>query len=133
MILCEYLSRITVDEGDPSEVMPISFNASAQYRLAIDYLAESFMISHFMVATRSSTCCAGIKLPPVHGAQKAVDPAFIPESQFKFKQTLLKPISITPGRRAASPSVRLTPSQTLISYKNRGSPPSISKQPLQVC
>ena len=30
MILCEYLSRITVDEGDPNEVIPISFNALAQ-------------------------------------------------------------------------------------------------------
>ena len=112
MILCDYLSRIVVDEGDPSEVIPISFNASAQYRLAIDYLAESFMISHFMVATRSSTSSAGIKLPPVHGAQKAVDPALKPESQFKSKQTLLKPTPITPGRKAASPSVRLTFSQT---------------------
>ena len=42
MILCDYLFRITVDEGNPSEVIPISFNASAQYRLAIDYLADSF-------------------------------------------------------------------------------------------
>ena len=58
MILCEYLSRITVDEGDPSEV--ISFNALAHYRLAIHYLAESFMISHFMVITRISTSFAEI-------------------------------------------------------------------------
>ena len=39
MILCDYLSRIAVDGGDPSKVIPISFNALAQYRLAIDYLA----------------------------------------------------------------------------------------------
>ena len=56
------------------------------------------MISHFMVITRSSTSFAGIKSPPVHGVQKAVDPAFKPESQFKSKQTLLKPSPITPGR-----------------------------------
>ena len=80
MIVCDYLSRIAVDNGDSSEVIPMSFNASAQYRLAIDYSAGSFMISHFMVATRSSTCSAGIKLPPVHGAQKAADPALKPES-----------------------------------------------------
>ena len=104
MILCEYLSRITVDEGDPSEAIPISCNALAQYRFAIDYLEESFMIPHFMVATRNSTSFAGIKLPPVQGAQKAVGSAFIPESQFKYKQTLLKPTPITPGREAASPS-----------------------------
>ena len=70
MIFCEYLSRITVDKGDPSEVIPISFNALAHYRLAIDYLAESFMISHFMVITRSSISLAGIKSPPVHGVQE---------------------------------------------------------------
>ena len=47
MILCDCLSRIAVDEGDPSEVIPISFNALAQYRLAIDYLTEAYMITHF--------------------------------------------------------------------------------------
>ena len=79
MILCDYLSRIAVDNGDPEEVIPISFNALAQYRLAIDHITESF-ITNFMVATRSSTSAAGIKLPPVHGAQKGVDPDLKPES-----------------------------------------------------
>ena len=119
MIICDYLSRIAVDNGDPSGVVPISFNAFAQYRLAIDYLAESFMISHFMVATRSGTSAAGIKSPPVHGAQKGVDPTLRPESQFKSKQTLLKPIPITPERKAANPAVGWTPSQTPISNKAR--------------
>ena len=35
MIPCDYLSRIAVDNGDPEEVIPIFFNALAQYRLAI--------------------------------------------------------------------------------------------------
>ena len=70
MILSDYLSRIAVDKGDPSEVIPISFNALAQYRLALDHITECFMIKHFMVATRSATNAAGINLPPVHGAQK---------------------------------------------------------------
>ena len=74
MILCDYLSRIAIDEGDPSEVIPISFNALAQYRLTIDYLAEAYMITHFNVATRSSTNATGINLPPIHGAQKGIDP-----------------------------------------------------------
>ena len=68
MIPCDYLSRIGVDNGDPTEVVPISFNALAQYRLTIDYLPESFSISHFMVATRSGTSTSGIELPSVHGA-----------------------------------------------------------------
>ena len=72
MILCDYLSRIAVDNGNPDEVVPISFNALAQYRLVMDYIAESFLISHFNVVTRSSTSAAGISLPPVHGAQKGL-------------------------------------------------------------
>ena len=52
MTLCDYLSRIAVDQGDPSEVILISFNALVQYRLALAYVTEVFMITHFMVATR---------------------------------------------------------------------------------
>ena len=47
MTLCDYLSRIDVDRGDPSEVIPISFNALAQYRLTLDYATECFMIITF--------------------------------------------------------------------------------------
>ena len=101
MILCDYLSRIAVDNGDPGEVIPISFNALAQYRLAIDHITESFMITHFMVATRSSTSAEGIKLPPVHGAQKGVDPAFKPESQAKSKKVLLKPTIQSPIKESS--------------------------------
>ena len=90
MILCDYLSRIDVDRGDQSEVVPTSFNALAQYRLALDYATECFMITHFMVATRSGTSAAGINLPPVHGAQKAIDPTLKPESQSKTQEILAR-------------------------------------------
>ena len=96
MILCDYLSRIDVDRGDPSEVIPISFNALAQYRLALDYATECFMITHFMVATRSGTSAAGINLPPVHGAQKAIDPTLKPESQSKTSRKFSKTNSYYP-------------------------------------
>ena len=115
MILCDYLSRIAVDEGDPSEVIPISFNALAQYRLAIDYLAEAYMITHFNVATRSSTNAAGVNLPPIHGAQKGIDPTLKPENQSKSQQTLVQPNLRTPNKRPIKPVVRWTPSQN--SYK----------------
>ena len=126
MILCDYLSRIAVDKGDPGEVIPISFNALAQYRLAIDYTTESFMITNFMVATRSGTSAAGIDLPPVHGAQKGIDPTLKPESQSKSQQTLVKPTPITPGRKVSNPVVRWTPSQTPAKSKLR-SPASSTK------
>ena len=121
MILCDYLSRIAVDNGDPDEVIPISFNALAQYRLAMDHITESFMITHFMVATRS------IKLPPVHGAQKGVDPDLKPESQAKSTKVLLKPtiqspvkspaqtpvMDKTPVSRLRTPSIVKTPREAL--------------------
>ena len=87
MILCDYLSRIAVDDDNPDEVIPISFNALAQYRLAMDYIAESFLIAHFNMVTRSSTSAAGISLPPVHGTQKGLDPDLEPEKQWKSKKS----------------------------------------------
>ena len=128
MILCDYLSRIEVDEGDPSEVIPISFNALAQYRLAIDYLTEAYMITHFNVATRSSTSAAGVNLPPVHGPLKGIDPALKPESQSKSQQTLVKPIVGTPNKRPPKPVVRWTPSQTKIKTPVR----NLQKTPVPV-
>ena len=124
MILCDYLSRIAVDNGDPGEVIPISFNALAQYRLAIDHITESFMITHFMVATRSSTSAAGIKLPPVHGAQKGVDPDLKPESQAKSKKVLLKPTIQSPMK---------SPAQTPVTVRtpvSRLRTPSVVNSPL---
>ena len=82
-ILCDYLSRVAIDKGNPGEVISISFNALAQYKLAIDYLAEAYMITHFNVATRSSTHAAGINLPPIHGASKGINPTLKPENQSK--------------------------------------------------
>ena len=54
-----------------------------------------------MVATRSSTSAAGIKLPPVHGAQKGVDPDLKPESQAKSKKVYLKPTIQSPIKSPA--------------------------------
>ena len=103
MILCDYLSRIAVDEGDPSEVIPISFNALSQYRLAIDYLVEAYMITHFNVATRSSTDAAGINLPPIHGANKGIDPSLKPENQSNSQQALAQPKLTVPNQRPIRP------------------------------
>ena len=111
MILHDFHSRFDIDKGNPSEVIPISFNALVQYRLALDHITEYFMIKHFMVATRSGTSAAGINLPPVHGAQKAIDPTLKPESQSKTQEILTKPTPITPGRKVIAPAVKWTPAQ----------------------
>ena len=126
MILCDYLSRIAVDNGDPGEVIPISFNALAQYRLAIDHITESFMITNFMVATRSSTSAAGIKLPPVHGAQKGVDPDLKPECQAKSKKVLLKPTIQSPIKSPAQTPVTVrTPMSRFRTPGIASSPPIV--------
>ena len=65
-----------------------------------------------MVATRSGTSAVGINLPPVHGAQKAIDPTLIPENQSKSQKILAKPALITSGRKVINPAVRWTPAQT---------------------
>ena len=129
MILCDYLSRIAVDKGDPSEVIPISFNALAQYRLALDYETESFMITPFMVATRSGTSAVGINLPPVQGAHKDVDPTLKPESQSKSQQTLVKPTPMTSGTKMLNLVVRWTPSQTPAKSKLKSTPSSSKVTP----
>ena len=88
-------------------------------------MRESFMITHFMVATRRGTSAAGINVPPVHGTKKDLDPAFKPESQCKSQQTLLRPTSITPRKnKVYSPTVRRTPVQTPVNTKPRSSPSS---------
>ena len=136
MILCDYLSRIAIDEGNPSEVIPISFNALTQYRLAIDYLAEAFMINHFSVVTRSSTNAAGINLPPTHGVQKGIDPTLKPENQSKSQQSLVQPTLGTPSTRPTKSVVRWTPPQnpTQVRASNSAVPSSetLQKTPTKV-
>ena len=136
MILCNYLSRIAVDDGNPDEVIPISFNALAQYRLAMDYITESFLISHFNIATRSSTSAAGISLPPVHGTQKGLDPDLKPEKQWKSKKVLLKPTIATPVKSpAATPGkstrpIVNTPTVVRTPTVSRNNPRSLINTPL---
>ena len=80
--------------------------------MAIDYLTEAFMITHFNVATRSSTNAAGINLPPIHGSSKGIDPTLKPESQSKSQQNLARPEITAPNQRPIKPVVRWTPSKT---------------------
>ena len=82
------------------------------------------MITNFMVATRSSTNAAGIKLPPVHGAQKGVDPDLKPESQAKSKKVLLRPTVQTPVKSPVQTPVTV---KTLVS---RLRTPGIVNSPL---
>ena len=123
MICDQCQCRCEVTLADHTEVTPHTFTP----RLAFDYATECFMIKHFMTATRSGTRAKEINLPPVHSAEKAIDPTLKPESQSKTQEILAKPAPITPGRKAANPTVGWTPSQTPISNKAREDLSSTSK------
>ena len=77
MKICDFLSRIDVDKGDPGEVIPISFNSFAILNVVRKVTLST--ANKLMITTRSATKAAGATLPPVHGLQKQLDPALKPE------------------------------------------------------
>ena len=72
MKICDFLSRIDVDRGNPGEVIPISFNSFSM--LNTMRKATLHQANKLLIATRSKTQAEGVILPPVHGAQKHLDP-----------------------------------------------------------
>ena len=97
MILCDFLSRIQVDDGDPLDLVPITYNVLTVLQDAYTYIADSYLI-----VTRSQRAKAGLPAPPpVHGAKKGVNPNLKLETQAKRHPQ-------TPARRP--PNVGNTPS-----------------------
>ena len=121
MILCDYLSRISVDNGDPGQVIPISFDALVQYRLAMDHITESFMITNFMVATRSSTSCCRYKVTPSTWSTERCRP-----------QTLNLKAKLSPNKVLLKPTIQIqikSPAQTPITVKT----PCVKTQNTRYC
>ena len=83
MILCDFLSRIQVDQGDPMDLVPITYNCYAILQEAYKVLEENYLI-----LTRSQRAQAAP--PRVHGASKGVNPDLKPETQAR-KQTFQGP------------------------------------------
>ena len=77
MKICDFLSRIDVDRGNPGEVIPISFNSFSM--LNTIRKVTFHQANKLLVTTRSKTKTEGAALPPVHGVQKHLDPAVKPE------------------------------------------------------
>ena len=77
MKICNFLSRIDVDRGNPGEVIPISFNSFSM--LNTIRKATLHQANKLLITTRSKTKAEGAALPPVHGVQKHLDPAVKPE------------------------------------------------------
>ena len=80
MILSDFLSIQKIDDSDPSEIIPISFNT---YRI----LEENRKIDacknegKFLIQTCSQAKTSGTKLPEVHRVRKELNPNLRPEKQ----------------------------------------------------
>ena len=77
MKLCDFLSRIDVDRGNPGEVIPISFNSFSMLNMIRKVALQG--TNKLMVVTRSASKAAGAAPPPVHGVKKHLDPNVKPE------------------------------------------------------
>ena len=106
MKICDFLSRIDVDSGNPGEVIPISFNSF--YMLNMVRKATLFQANKLLTVTRSKTQTEGVTLPPVHGAQKHLDPTVKPEHD-KPVQAPNQPQKRSPVSADAKPRVPLRP------------------------
>ena len=92
MILCDFLSRIQVDQGDPIDLVPITYTCYA-------ILQEAYKVpeENYLILTRSQRAQAGLPAPPkVHGASKGVNPDLKPETQAR-KQTFQGPSQAPPS------------------------------------
>ena len=72
MILSDFLSRQNVNDSNPHEIIPISFNLRTVLQ-DIYYNLEGEN-EKYMTQTRSQTKANGMQLPEVHGSRKGLDP-----------------------------------------------------------
>ena len=108
MKICDFLSRIDVDRGDPGEVIPISFNSFSM----LNMLRKATLLhtNRLLTVTRSKTQAEGIALPPVHGAQKHLNPTVKPEYD-KPIQVTNQPQKDSPTPASVKPRVPLKPNK----------------------
>ena len=104
MKLCDFLSRIDVDRGNPGEVIPISFNSFSMLNMLRKATLQQ--TAKLMAMTRSASKAAGTAPPLVHGVDKHLDPNVKPEHD-KPPQNQNKQKS--PSSADAKPKVLLRP------------------------
>ena len=87
MILSNFLSRQRMDNSDPHEIIPISFDIQAILRHRY-YNVGQEKESRYLIQMQPQAKTSGIILPEVHGVDKGVDPGVKPEKQ------ILKPTKL---------------------------------------
>ena len=68
MILSDFLSRQNVDDSNPHEIIPISFNLRTV--LQDKYYSLEGENERYMIQTRSQMKASGVQLPEVYGSRK---------------------------------------------------------------
>ena len=87
MVLSHFLSRQRSDDGNPHELIPISFSLKDQvsdYFYRIDNENNLPRKDKYLVQTRSQVRASGIRVPEIHGANRDLDPHVQPGKQKSF-------------------------------------------------
>ena len=109
MVLIDFLSRQRVDDGDPHEIIPMSFNMKETLKQKYYKVEED----KFLVQTRPQTKSSGIKLLAVHRATKTLVPHKRPERQ---PSGISRP-RIGQGRAGVRRKTRPVPKENLNQWK----------------
>ena len=81
MVLSDFLSQQKNDDSDPSEIIPISFNAYGILEENRDIDIHKKNEEKFLIQMHSQAKMSGTKLLEVHGVRKELDPNPRPEKQ----------------------------------------------------
>ena len=109
MILSDFLSGQNVDDSNPHEIIPISFNLSTV--LQDKYYNLEGENEKYMIQTRSQMKASGVQLPEVHGSRKRLDPHKIPEKQPQptVRPSIEKKPRLGQGRAGMRRKVKIAP------------------------
>ena len=98
MVLSDFLSQQKNDDSDPSEIIPISFNA---YKILEENRKCDVCKNKekFLIQTHSQAKTGGTKLLEVHGVRKELNPNLRPEKQHAMpKKGMTGRLCISQGR-----------------------------------
>ena len=114
------MSRQRIDRSNPHEIIPVSFDMKTILK---DKYYNVGKESKYLVQTHSQIKDREIKLPEVHGAEKAVDPDLKPEWIVRKSHKLAKKSRLEQDRE--DPSVH---EQTQCTKKNHVKEQLVSEQ-----
>ena len=123
MFLSDFLSRQKVDDSNPHEIIPISFNMRDLLQDRYYSIKSVRAEDKYMVQTRSQAKGSGGNLPEVHGVGKDLDAHIRPE-----RQTIKPMVTQTEVR---TPTYKLRVGQNRTGLRRKGKMVT-SPQPKQV-